>query len=126
MSRLAELCLEPLPFVKAGDILPCASTGEPDLMHPGLENPEGQRKDQGIGKRICSGCPVQTECLMYALNRPFLTGIWGGMNEEDRGRWRRQHPAFVPSNPTAPWAEDPYRDADWVVTYRKQQERRVS
>lgn len=39
---------------------------------------------------ICSGCPVRTPCLEHALDRPELTGIWGGTTDTDRDRLRRQ------------------------------------
>ncbi len=30
-------------------------------------------------KAVCEGCPVQAECLAYALRQPHsLQGIWGG------------------------------------------------
>lgn len=27
---------------------------------------------------ICDRCPVRAECLAYAIERPSLTGVWGG------------------------------------------------
>jgi len=35
-------------------------------------------------KRICAGCPVQTECLGYALVAAEDFGIWGGLGEHAR------------------------------------------
>lgn len=40
-------------------------------------------------KRICNRCPVQTECLRYAVERPDLAGIWGGTSERQRKDLRR-------------------------------------
>lgn len=40
-------------------------------------------------KRICSGCPVRTECLDYALAHDERFGIWGGLSERERRRLRR-------------------------------------
>lgn len=34
-------------------------------------------------RTICAGCPVQTECLEYAL-RSDMHGIWGGATRERR------------------------------------------
>lgn len=40
---------------------------------------------------VCARCPVQTECLEYALAAGWrLTGIWGGVTEPGRHRLRQQ------------------------------------
>lgn len=41
-------------------------------------------------RRICIGCTVRTDCLLHALERPELQGVWGGTTELDRDRLRRQ------------------------------------
>jgi WhiB family redox-sensing transcriptional regulator len=35
-------------------------------------------------KEICSDCPVQAECLDYALAIKVEFGIWGGTNGKER------------------------------------------
>jgi WhiB family redox-sensing transcriptional regulator len=35
-------------------------------------------------KAICCTCPVQQECLEYALSVGEMHGIWGGLNEAER------------------------------------------
>lgn len=40
-------------------------------------------------KRVCAGCPVQTECLAYALAHDERFGVWGGVTERERDRMRR-------------------------------------
>ena len=45
--------------------------------------------DVAQAKAICNRCPVQQECLSYALDRPELNGIWGGYGEQGRGTLRR-------------------------------------
>ena len=35
-------------------------------------------------KSICRECPVQTECLDYALGIREPHGIWGGLTEAER------------------------------------------
>ena len=35
-------------------------------------------------KSICASCPVQPECLDYALRIREPHGIWGGLNELER------------------------------------------
>jgi WhiB family redox-sensing transcriptional regulator len=35
-------------------------------------------------KRICAECPVQTQCLDWALDRGERYGIWGGTTHNER------------------------------------------
>lgn len=41
-------------------------------------------------KQICSGCPVQVECLEYAIETGQRFGVWGGTDEEERRPLRRK------------------------------------
>ena len=41
-------------------------------------------------KRICRACPVREQCLSYAMDSPIDHGIWGGLTERERRRWRRK------------------------------------
>lgn len=48
-----------------------------------------ERKDEKAereerAKRICSQCPVRTECLDHAVAQREQHGIWGGLNEVER------------------------------------------
>lgn len=43
----------------------------------------------GLAKAICGTCPVQAPCLAYALARPEVRGIWGGLSERERRAVRR-------------------------------------
>ena len=38
---------------------------------------------------LCESCPVQQDCLNYALEHDELEGIWGGLGKKDRVRLRR-------------------------------------
>lgn len=40
-------------------------------------------------KAICAGCPVQRQCLEYALTSNQEAGVWGGATEEERRIIRR-------------------------------------
>lgn len=35
-------------------------------------------------RKICAGCPVQTECLEYSLSFGHIDGVWGGHTERER------------------------------------------
>lgn len=56
----------------------CAQA-DPDAWFPD----PGQRNDKP--KTICRSCPVQAECLAYAVENDEM-GIWGGTSETERGR----------------------------------------
>lgn len=46
---------------------------------------EGSAAAEAWAKKICQGCAVIRECLLYALeNEKDTTGIWGGMNARQR------------------------------------------
>ena len=40
--------------------------------------------------RICRGCPVQIDCLEFALETNIRFGVWGGLTEKQRQTLRRQ------------------------------------
>ncbi len=42
-----------------------------------------------IAKRICRACPVRAQCLAYAMEQPIDHGVWGGLTERERRRYRR-------------------------------------
>jgi WhiB family redox-sensing transcriptional regulator len=43
-----------------------------------------------MAKRICRVCPVREQCLAYAMEEPVDHGVWGGLTERERRRYRRQ------------------------------------
>jgi len=48
-----------------------------------------ERKDEKLeresrAKAICRTCPVNRECLEYAVSIREAHGIWGGLNEVER------------------------------------------
>ena len=40
-------------------------------------------------KAVCGECPVQAECLEFALDSNQQYGVWGGASEEERLVMRR-------------------------------------
>lgn len=47
----------------------------------------------GPAKAICERCPVQRECLRFALDTDQPFGIWGGTTARERARIRRRRRA---------------------------------
>lgn len=50
---------------------------------------------QNGAKAVCSGCPVRTECLAFALDRRIEHGVWGGMTERERRALLRRRPTVT-------------------------------
>jgi WhiB family redox-sensing transcriptional regulator len=42
-----------------------------------------------LAQSICSACPVQPECLDYAVSSIEPFGIWGGLTERQRRQLRK-------------------------------------
>lgn len=84
MNFLRELLdYEPQPW--AGAAL-CHQVG-PDMGDAWFPN----SGDQAPGaKAVCGRCPVRDECLQYALDLNIKEGIWGGLNERERRKLRRE------------------------------------
>ena len=57
---------------------------DPDAFYP--EKGGSSR----AAKRVCHTCPVQAECLSYALANDERFGIWGGMSERERRQLKRR------------------------------------
>lgn len=51
---------------------------DPDLFFP----VKGEKTDEA--KAVCEDCPVQEECLEYAVKKREKHGIWGGASERER------------------------------------------
>ncbi len=47
-------------------------------------------------RAICAGCPVQVECLSYAMETNQPDGIWGGMSARERQELRRHLLKSIP------------------------------
>jgi len=56
--------------------LPCHNA-DPDLFF------SEKSAETAVAKSLCSGCPVQQQCLDAALSRQEPCGVWGGELFED-------------------------------------------
>lgn len=63
----------------------CASHAA-EVFFPPSDVPGAAQK----AKAICAGCPVQAECLGFALETAQSEGVWGGMDAGERRRLRRR------------------------------------
>jgi WhiB family transcriptional regulator, redox-sensing transcriptional regulator len=56
---------------------------DPDLFFP--ISSSGPSVAQVVqAKAICAGCPVQRQCLAFALRTHQVHGVWGGLSEQER------------------------------------------
>lgn len=60
----------------------CPQT-DPEAFYP---EKGGSTKE---AKRICRECPVQKQCLQWALDNDERFGVWGGLSERERRRLKR-------------------------------------
>jgi WhiB family redox-sensing transcriptional regulator len=66
----------------------CKDT-DPDLFFPvGTTGPAIEQIE--AAKAVCGICPVQSQCLEFALATKQDSGVWGGTSEDERRRLRRQ------------------------------------
>ena len=52
-----------------------------------------------VARRICETCPVQAQCLEYALEQRVEHGVWGGCSERERRRIAKRRRAAVAVTP---------------------------
>ncbi len=62
-----------------------ACRGKGELFVPG----RGGNLAAEEAKAICTHCPVELECLAFALKHPTMIGIWGATTEQERRRLAR-------------------------------------
>jgi WhiB family redox-sensing transcriptional regulator len=55
---------------------------DPSVMFPDEEDLAGVSN----AKALCAACPVQGECLEYALSVREKDGVWGGLTARERQR----------------------------------------
>jgi WhiB family redox-sensing transcriptional regulator len=63
---------------------------DPELFFPiGTTGPIFERQVQEA-KRVCGACPVQHDCLQWAMETAQDAGIWGGLTEDERRALKRR------------------------------------
>ena len=62
----------------------CAQT-DPEAFFP---EKGGSTRD---AKRVCAQCEVREQCLKWAIEHDERFGIWGGMSERERRRYKKEH-----------------------------------
>ena len=50
------------------------------------------------GKKLCDVCPVQPQCLEYAIRHNIHYGLWGGLTERQRFNVKRERRAAEANN----------------------------
>jgi WhiB family transcriptional regulator, redox-sensing transcriptional regulator len=48
------------------------------------ESAEQRHDRENAAKQVCRACPVQCQCLDYALHVDERLGVWGGTNGRER------------------------------------------
>jgi WhiB family transcriptional regulator, redox-sensing transcriptional regulator len=69
--------------------LAACRNAEPELFFPISVTPAA-RSTVERAKQVCASCPVQSQCLSYALRHRQEQGIWGGLTEDERRRMSRR------------------------------------
>ena len=70
----------------------------PDLFFPAGTTGAAMH-EIAAAKAVCAECPVQSQCLRFALRTGQAYGIWGGTTEDERITMRRlsRRPAALPA-----------------------------
>jgi len=61
---------------------------DPDLFFP-AGTTGAALHEIAAAKAVCMACPVQSQCLRFALRTGQAYGIWGGTTEDERIMIRR-------------------------------------
>ncbi|MET9556110.1 WhiB family transcriptional regulator [Streptomyces sp. NPDC006645] len=69
---------------------------DPELFFPvGESDPAAEQVARA--KAVCHSCPVERQCLAWALDTGRTSGVWGGTDEDERRRMRRNERRRVPA-----------------------------
>ena len=77
----------------------CRDAGiDPDMFYPYPKRLD--RATLKVVKSICGKCPVQLECLEYAMENDEEFGIWGGLTRKQRISLKQSRKTNAQSNTT--------------------------
>ncbi|MER5968258.1 WhiB family transcriptional regulator [Streptomyces sp. NPDC002055] len=63
---------------------------DPELFFPiGTSGPAALQAEEA--KTVCARCPVTEQCLEWALENNQDSGVWGGLEENERRALRRRN-----------------------------------
>jgi WhiB family transcriptional regulator, redox-sensing transcriptional regulator len=48
------------------------------------ERTKAERQRVAAAIAFCAVCPVQPDCLLWAMRKPEIAGIWGGLTQRQR------------------------------------------
>lgn len=65
---------------------------DPELFFP-PERGVSSAYEEAAAKAVCHGCPVQAECLAWAIWAGVTDGVWGGYTAAELRRVRRSNVA---------------------------------
>jgi len=68
--------------IEQAESIPGCQTTDWEAWFP--EEKSGHYYGTRMAKKLCGECPVQAECLTYALAANEQHGIWGGMTLKER------------------------------------------
>lgn len=87
-------------------------------LDPGLFHPERGEPTKAV-KALCMTCPVQDDCLRYAIENDERVGIWGGKSERERRAIRRRQRTAARANVATVAAAITWRDVDSQAARRE-------
>ncbi|MFD4374793.1 WhiB family transcriptional regulator [Streptomyces sp. NPDC058486] len=47
-------------------------------------------RDRHQAKQVCAACPVQRDCMTFALENKVEHGMWGGLTLKELANWRKK------------------------------------
>jgi WhiB family transcriptional regulator, redox-sensing transcriptional regulator len=88
MNTTDDQLLDDLVLIEWRDLAAC-NGHDPNMFFPAGET--GPAIDLiRSAKRVCASCEVADECLSYAIETNQMSGIWGGLTEDERRPVRRR------------------------------------